>query len=398
MLKKILLIVPSPESRFRLYRYFFQGMIDSFRRLGVDCRVVEGDNGSAIQLYREVIINQPDCTLCFNGFIPEEGENFLCDELEVPHIAFLLDPPTRFLTMLKSKHTIVTCMDRSFCAFYNAMQVPEVGQAGALFMPHAVSRDLHIRPDTERPIDVLFMATCYDFEGERKLWEKRYSSQVAAIMEKACEMTFQEPYTSFIEAFTRTLKASKGVDPKQLDWRSICYDIETYIKGYDRVKLIEAVQKVAHVHIYGSPQRECGWETYFPQNAYNVTIHDGVSMEESGELMKRAKVVLNSCPTVKDGTHERIFMGLASGALVCTSENRYLQEQFKEGDGIIFFPFADRACCNEKIERYLKDEAARVEAVNRGFTIVQQNHTWDSRVKSLQTLLPPILERFIESN
>lgn len=391
MFRKILLIVPSSKSQFKVYRYFFKGLIDSFNRLGVECKSIEGDGKNPGKLYEEITSNPPDCTMCFNGFAPDEEGKFFCDEIQIPHIACLLDPPTRFFTLLKSRYTIVTCIDHFFCDFYRQLQPPSL-QSQVLFFPHAVGDDLHVKAESPRKYDIVAMAICYDFEGDRKKWKERYSKEVCQIMEKTVEITFAEPYTSFIHAFMRSLPQESHLSAS--DWQNICYDLETYIKGKDRVDLIKAIQKENTVHIFGGSQKGVvGWDKYFPKGKFNVILHNAISLDQVVEVMKESKIVLNACPTVKDGSHERIFLGLACGALVCTSQNRYIEDQFKEDEGVIFFPFSDRKSINAKINHYLSHETARCEAVNKGYAIVKKEHTWDSRVKMLQERLPPLLDQ-----
>ena len=69
------------------------------------------------------------------------------------------------------------------------------------------------------------------------------------------------------------------------------------------------------------------WKKYFEKQS-NIIVHDAVPYAESLEIMKQSKIVLNSSIKNKFGAHERIFAGLASGALVLTNENIYLKEYF----------------------------------------------------------------------
>ena len=393
MLRKVLIFTLSPDTRFKEYEYFNKGLIESFHRLGVECSVFRCHSDDPAKLYRELLEDPPDCTFCFNGLMPDADGNFFSDRMQIPHVACLIDPPTRFFSLLKSKYTIVTCIDRYFCDFYGSLLTPEGIHSPVLFMPHAVGHNLHEKPESPRKYDIVAMATCYDFEGAQKKWKERYSKEVCQIMNESVEITLSEGSTSYIQAFIKSLQQNGKVDPKSIDCESIYYDLETYIKGKDRIALIQAIQEQHKVHIFGGPQTNVGWDAYFPKGDSNVILHDKVSMVQAVEIMKESKIVLNSCATFKNGSHERVFLGLACGALICTNENEYLQDQFKENNGIIFYPFKDRKSINAKIKDYLEHESARCEAVNKGYAIVKAQHTWDNRVKMLQEQLPPILDR-----
>ena len=383
--------MPSEQSPFRIYRTFFEGLVKSFSHLGVECSVLEGDGGNPSDLFAELLYNPPDCTFCFNGFIPDSKGRFFCDDIRIPHIACLLDPPTRFFSLLPSKYTIVTCIDRDFCGFYHGLQKGDM-QVAPLFFPHAVSHDLHAAPENEREYEVVAMATCYDYEGERAKWCERYPQDIYKIMEEVIEITFSEAYASFIHVGIKLLDERKIMPDIEMIER-IFYDLETYIKGRDRIEQIRAIQEECQVHIFGGAQKDVGWERYFAKGKSNVVLHAGVSLPEAIEVMKRSKVLLNACSTVKNGSHERVFLGLACGALVLASDNCYLREQFQEGSGVVFSPLKEREKVNSQVRGYLQDEPSRVAAVNKGYEIVKREHTWDSRVKMLQETLPALIEK-----
>jgi spore maturation protein CgeB len=109
--------------------------------------------------------------------------------------------------------------------------------------------------------------------------------------------------------------------------------------------------------------------------------------------MKQSKIVLNSSIKNKFGAHERIFTGLAAGALVITNENDYLKKYFTHDIDIAFYQFNNLNQINETIHAYLSDEEKREQVVENGREIVMSFHTWDARIKTFEKELFPLIEK-----
>ena len=72
-----------------------------------------------------------------------------------------------------------------------------------------------------------------------------------------------------------------------------------YIRGIERVRLIKAI-KHARIDIFGAGHSKAIWERHLGKN-HNLVVHDAVTFDQALELMKHAKIVLNSCAWIKDG-------------------------------------------------------------------------------------------------
>ena len=163
-----------------------------------------------------------------------------------------------------------------------------------------------------------------------------------------------------------------------------------YIRGKDKVALVRAI-KEARVDIFGSSQNERGWK-YYVGDKKNIVIHDPVSYEEALRIMRRSKIVLNSCPWIVYGGHERAFSGLASGALVITNENDFMSKYFTNNESIVFYRYGNLDLLDQCINEYLVNDARRELVVKYGRDQVMKYHTWDQRAQQLLQDLPSILE------
>lgn len=381
-------------TNYNLYeskRYFTQKLAEALQRKGIETKIIDAresilgaDEISAIQKF------SPDITASFNSLDPIGERRFLWDFLEIPHISFLVDPVFYSTYLVDSPYSIITCVDRSDLAAIQSHNFHNT-----FFWPHAVEKELAPDKNPDRPLDVVFLGSCYDYESLRVSWQQRNPVGLNKVLDDAIDIVFSNERASLAQALVQAWNAS-GLDPKGIDFMTLYYYLDNYTRGKDRVELIRSI-KDARVHIFGelSPDNAVGilgWQQYLASQP-NVTIHPSVPFAESLDIMKRAKIVLNSMPFFRDGTHERVFSALACECLVITSESIYLREHFRDGEGLVFYRSQHRGDVNGFINEMLKHETKRKEAAHRGRDIVMKHHTWDIRVKELLEKLPPILNQ-----
>lgn len=389
MLHKVCLL-----TNYNLYeskRYFTQKLAEALQRQQIETKIIDAresilgaDEINSIQKFA------PNITASFNSLDPIGENRFLWDFLEIPHISFLVDPVFYSPYLVNSPYSIITCVDRSDLAAVRSNEFHN-----AFFWPHAVEKELSAKKDTKRTYDVVFLGSCYDYESLRVSWKQRNPVELNKVLDDAIDIVFSHERESLAHALTQAWNAS-GLDPKGVDFMTLYYYLDNYTRGKDRVELIRSI-KDAHVHIFGelSPDNAVGilgWKQYMSSQP-NVTVHKSVPFAEGLEIMKQSKIVLNSMPFFRDGTHERIFCALACGCLVITSESIYLRELFRDGDGVVFYRSQHRPDVNGFINEMLKHEIKLQQAAERGRDIVMKHHTWDVRVQNLLEELPAIMKR-----
>lgn len=386
MIDRIDLFMP-PRSLYQVLHYFTKNLSDALTRCGVRCRILEAERDKPQQFIDTLLEDPPQCTLSFNGLLPDEEGRFFCDLIRIPHVACLVDAPHHFLALTKSPYSIITSVDRFGCEFFQGMNFQNV-----LFMPHAVDKKLIQEPakNEKRDIDVLLLASFIDYESIREKWQKELPQPIAKAMEYAAELTLKERNTPYIHALVQALDVATkqhGVDVRTLDFISLIDQLEDYINGKDRVELVKAITD-AKIKIYGAGSHK--WESEL-KNKSNVTLHEPIDYLEALQLMRRSKIVLNSCPSIRGGAHERIFAGIASGAAVVTNETLYMMENFKQNKDILFYQYTKRDSINSLINEYLSDESKRQALVHASQETVKKGHTWDHRAADLLNKLEPIL-------
>lgn len=389
MFRKIDLFMP-PRSQYGVLHHFTVKLAEGFQRQGISCSVLEAEWNNPKPFLEKIFSDRPDCTLSFNGLLPDDEGRFFCDLIGIPHVAFLVDSQNQFFPLIQSPNTIISCTDRFSCDFFKGVN----SKNNVLFVPHGVERELAPDKSLGKIFDVVMLSSLIDYEGLKEEWNERYPKMVLEAMDEAIETTLNDPKMWYVQAFVyaldRQIELRGAIDPAKIDFPSVFDDLEMYLKGRSRVDLIRSIDD-AEVHIFGSTEGR-GWNELLGKNKSNLVFHEPVPFAQALEIIKQSKIVLNIAPWIRNGSHERVFASLASGSLPLTDENLYLNENFVNGKDIAMYKYNDLSGLNDVINEYLSNDRLRNEIVDRGRAKVMKEHTWDERAKTLIEDLGPILE------
>lgn len=388
-LKKIDLFAPIPD-QYGVVEYFTHELYQALVRQGIECRILEADYENP-QLFIDQIVNDPpDCTLSFNGVLPDEQGRFLADLINIPHVAYLTYSPKEFFPLLKSPNNIIVSIDQDFCQTLKSPAFPNV-----LFIPAGVSKDT---PKPQDPLyDVLMLNSFIDYEGIRESWHANYSPALCEVLEEAAEWVMTDKVIPYIQAFVQTMdkhmKKGAAIDPRQINYPELLDGLESYISGKSRVDLLKGISKEFKIDVVGS-----FWESKPARKLFadypHIHFHKPVPFIKASEFMRRAKIVLNISPEIKRGLNERILTSMSCcGAVVVSLDTPYLSEIFVEGEEILLFGPRQWDEMNHKIRTYLKDEKKRFNMVQKASTKVLRDHSWDKRAEALIRELPKFLEK-----
>jgi spore maturation protein CgeB len=387
MLKKACFLV-----NYNLYeskRYFTQKLAEAMERKGIDTQIIDLQE-QVLGGYIMAVIKQysPDLTISFNTLLPSAEEKFLWDLLKIPHLAILVDPVIYSIQLIKSPFSILSSVDRSDVASVRAYPFENI-----FFLPHAIEPELVPDYSQKKIYDVVFLGSCCDYESLRASWRQRNPESINKVLDEAIDIVFSETATPLADALARAWQAS-GMDPSGMDFTTLFYYLDNYTRGRDRVELIRSI-KDSPVHVFGEISHDnavgiLGWSEYLSAQK-NVTLHPSVPFPEALKILQQSKITLNSMPFFKNGSHERVFAGLACGAVPVTSDSLYLRDVFVDGKDLIFYSMAHREDVNGKILDLLSNESKRAEVALHGYEKVKRDHTWDNRVEVLLHDLTPIL-------
>lgn len=166
-----------------------------------------------------------------------------------------------------------------------------------------------------------------------------------------------------------------------------------YMSYHFRYKVMEAlVGSGIKVDVFGS-----SWE-FCPLRAYPDFIwhKKDLSMDECLDIWQRSKIALNMMSCHKDAVTERILNSMLQKAAVCTERNPYLEEQFRDGQDIIFYEIAHLERLPGMVASYLGSPDKLAEIGEEGFQKARQFHTWESRAEEFLGIISGYKEKIFE--
>jgi len=370
-------------------RHFALKFSEALERKGVETKIIDVEEGALeSDTVASILRFKPDITCSFNTINPISEKQFLWDYIQTPHWFIVVDPMIYYTNMIHSPYIIISCVDRFDCETLRNYPFENT-----FFFPHAIERELSGCGDKEKSYDVVFLGSCYDYESLRISWRLKNTEPINKVLDDAIDIVLSDKSTSISQALVTAWNVSK-LSPEGIDFYALFFYVDQYSRGKDRVELIRSI-KDAKVHVFGdlAPGLDAvlGWKPYL-SSSKNVTVHPSVNFTQSLEILKKSKIALNSMPFFKNGSHERVFAALGSGALPITMDNLFWSEFFVPGKELETYCAGRWDGVNEKVNTYLSNESLRKEVVGAGAEKVLQEHTWDNRADFALRELPSILK------
>ncbi|MCR5256305.1 MAG: glycosyltransferase [Acetatifactor sp.] len=255
--------------------------------------------------------------------------------------------------------------------------VPTVG-----FLPHGgTSLSDKVKPVKDRETDLLYVG-CYFGESYTEPDLTEYGPVAKKVCESAIRELIERPEQTIPEVLKAELLKENVVMTKE-EFRLFmakCVYIERVVGSHFREKIIKAFADAGiNITIYGRNWEKCGIDKY-----KNVEFKGFVSPEKVIELMNDSKMVLNSMPWFKDGSHERIYNSMLNGAVPVTETSRYLEETIPEGLAVMF-GLSDGEISEgvRRVKELLKDPAGLQEMSDGCREFALKGETWEHRAEEI---------------
>lgn len=388
IIKRIDLFMP-PNDHHDILKHYTKKLRDALVRLGVECRILEAERLNPLPFLLQLFENPPDCTLSFNGLLPDDEGRFFSELVKIPHVAFLANSSHHFFSLVNSSYNIIATADHFAATIFKGM-----GHKNSLFVPHGIEPIVPLLQSESRPYDILFVNGIIDIEKMEKKWQKQYPKEIFTALLEAANTTIEVSSLSFMQALTDKLHEDFGFHhPKkqgEFNLSLMLDDLETYILMKNNLQIAKEL-KGCRIHAVGNESTKQQWNYYLGKNYCELSVSENSSFKHITEAMKESKVIINSAPSLKDGTNDYVFPATASEGVLVTNDNSYLEEHFEDEKEILFYNSHNLDTLRSKIEPLIADSNKRKKIGDTARNTTLHHHTWDHRAAFLLKELAPII-------
>lgn len=316
-----------------------------------------------------------DAVLDINGRLPlmvmDDGSP-LIHHIQAPYFNYLLDHPMHLHPLLqcKAQNYHLICLDESHRRYIREYY-PDQGECDVL--PLAASVPEHRKPFLERSRRIFFPGTYVPFvEYTAKL--KRLSSTCAtdcvSLAEEYVRQYLTDPAIPDLPAWYQSRQSGKILGAQDLHIQ--CRYIDRYLRETIRHRVIEAVLAQGYqIHVSGAH-----WEYYDGKYGDRLVIHPSCDYPSMLEQMGDSQIVLNVQPLFPDAPHDRIFCGMAGGAVVLTDSCSFLENKMTAGQDYLRYNIRklDRSLHN--LRKYLGFPDRLQEIAKSGQRKILDSYQW----------------------
>ncbi|KPN97429.1 glycosyltransferase [Lysinibacillus sp. ZYM-1] len=373
-MKKVVLI--KGQSNYNVLRYWMDALARGLEKKGIETIVLDGKYSINDQVIALLSLDV-DAVISFNGLFLENKE-IIEKVIRAPYIYLLIDHPIDHLGRLENlrPQDILTVMDRNDI---NNLEHFGLNISKTYMLPHAAI-ELSVE-QVEKTIDILVCGSYSDMTTYTKYIESQ-SSAIFAICKEVIDNCLEDSSKYYIDEFLQAF-AKRGVSIElrlndNPDIIKLVRDIGRYIYSVNRLSVVTALADAGlSISIYGK-----GWEDSPLMKYPNVIINKSVNYWETQELMRQAKVIMSFQALLRDGTHERVFAGMAARSVVVTNETPYLRELFTEKE-LMFYNFNDLGAMVEAVQAILKDDEQREKISEAAWQAIKGKHTFEERAQTI---------------
>lgn len=359
--------------------FFTDCLVDAFRTLGFDVYVYNINSKPGDNIYLANFLKSPiDFAIGYNnaGFFVRNGNRCLWDVLDTYYFNIIVDAPVHYTNTIDNfafSKSIFLCIDREH-PYYIDRLWPQIPSA---FLPHAAWNYESVSPFNERNMDIIYAGSLSVTSIERfpDVGEGEFNTN---------DLVY-DVYDELIRSPNQTSE----------------YVIEQWLishnLNYDNTRLKDIFHKLVHItglvtSHYRQKQIELLINNGFKVNVYgenwdkcpcfknpNFIFHGRISPTQIFDKMSDSKIILNSMPWFKAGSHERIFNGMLAGGVVITDYSSYLENTFIHGEDILLYNLLDINKLPNYAEKIICDNDYAHYIACNGQNNVLNNHMFINR-------------------
>ena len=383
------ILVYKDEWAYSVVNLFVENSVYFLRKKGHNVTIIDANNSDAINTLLNIFNTQVvDLVINFGKAtnpILNDGRP-LYDAANTTLLAVYVDHPTYHISSLTEniKNFLCCFNDKQHVDYINEI-LPNHHKI-SFFLPHGglttnIEEDNQIKTfekyKKQKTIDIVFAGTFLnDIE---KPWHDNLACP-SKLLDEVFELFMYDDYLSIQEAFKIVFDRNKILFSSigKIQLSNLYRVVQNYIRSYSRILLIKKLSESGlNITICGN-----GWENFAKEHK-NINYIGALDIKENLELIKKAKVLINVTPTLRNGSHERVFTGMLNNTVLFSDRSRYYDEFFEDEKNILYYSFNSLNDDIKKLKEILKDDKKLFDISQSAYKIVVKNHTWENRVDTM---------------
>jgi spore maturation protein CgeB len=383
------ILVYKDEWAYSVVNLFVENSVYFLRKKGHNVTIIDANNSDAINTLLNIFNTQVvDLVINFGKAtnpILNDGRP-LYDAANTTLLAVYVDHPAYHIPSLTEniKNFLCCFNDKQHVDYINEI-LPNHHKI-SFFLPHGgLTKNIEeknkiksfIEYKKQKSIDIVFAGTFLnDIE---KPWHDNLACP-SKLLDEVFELFMYDDYLSIQEAFKIVFDRNKILFSSigKIQLSNLYRVVQNYIRSYSRILLIKKLSESGlNITICGN-----GWENFAKEHK-NINYIGALDIKENLELIKKAKVLINVTPTLRNGSHERVFTGMLNNTVLFSDRSRYYDEFFEDEKNILYYSFNSLNDDIKKLKEILKDDKKLFDISQSAYKIVVKNHTWENRVDTM---------------
>lgn len=335
---KILII--KGQSQYNVLRYASDLIAKGFEENGYQVVIFDGlkkditpneisdemkDNGKLIFSYNALL---HDFSI--------DGNTSIYDQLGYPTLGYLVDHPYYHKGRLKCSHgntIFISVVDYDHVDYIKSFY-PEIKHV--TFLPHFSFQCEYFIPYAKRSIDIYYPGSYKnpdDFNQNLNMLPdifQRVSVYVFNLILNNPNLTLEHALKSYFTSIKFEYSSEEF-----MEIINKLFFVDQWVRNYRRDKIIRTILD-AGINITVSGK---GWEHLESIYKGNLQVigRDGLDIEENIRQIADSKILINTFPEFKNGTHERIFTAMINGCVCLTDASGYTLEHFQNYEHLVYY-------------------------------------------------------------
>lgn len=370
------IIVFKGISEYNVLNYFAESLYEELSLL-YPTKCIDLKSKNIQEILANEIVNGIDLTVGFNSMSIE----YLYEKRSIPHLAIFVDHPIYHYIAFNAKldNIYISCTDKERLYFLKN----KLNYDNSFILNHAVDSKITHNIYGEKIYDIVMLGSIESSRKLRILLKEKYKNNkvVMELIDYVTELAVGNSIFSLEDLLDSVIQMENvdiNINITSFEYYELLTNIEKYVRCISREKALINFSDYK-IHVFGNIKSEK------IKNKENIFVHEAVDNKKAIEILKNSKISLNNTKTIYNGSHERILLASACGAVNLTNYTKYFKELLRSN--AIYYNDCKLDESYEELEHVLKNDKKRIEMALEANEIIMKNHTWRNRAKQIIDML-----------